>query len=188
MANDIAINITAFNAASPELARLQKDVEAATKGIQESAKIVSGAGAAGMRAFGRETEATGKSLREVIGPVKLLAGGLARELNPALGSMVSGAALAARQLGTLPIALAAVGVGLTVAAAAATAWVAAVGQSIETTVRLQHQVNTLDFSVIVADLDDLRTRMELIAEAERRGWLEGVIARAKEFQAVLGLT
>ena len=106
MSNDIAINITAFNAASPELAKLQKDVEAATKGIQESAKVVSSAGSAGMRAFGRETEATGKSLREVLGPVKLLAGGLASELNPALGSMVFGASAAARELRTLPVALA----------------------------------------------------------------------------------
>lgn len=185
---DISIDIRALNTASPEIAKLQKDVEAATKGIQESAKVISASGTAGMRDFARHTDATGKSLREVLGPVKLLAGGLASELNPALGSMVFGATAAARELRTLPIALAGAGIALTVATVAATAWVAAVGKSIEATVQLQHQVNTLDFSGIVSDLDDLTKRIEAVREADRRGPLQSFIAAMKEFQAGIGLT
>src|SRR3990167_8063437 len=118
MANDITIDIRAFNAASPELAKFQKDVEAATKGIQESAKVVSGAGAAGMRAFAKDTDATGKSLRDVLQPLKLFSENIAQQVSPALGGMVTGLGAASREGAKFSLSMSALVVGTATAASA----------------------------------------------------------------------
>jgi hypothetical protein len=186
--NEISILLSAVNTASPELLRLQNQIDETSKSVQESAKVVSQAGAGGMRAFAKETEGTTRTLHEVLGPMKLFAGGLASELNPALGNIVFTSAAAGRALSALPVPMAAVGVALAAATALAITWIGALDKSLESTVKLQHQVNTLDFSGIVADLDDLAGRMEKIAEAERRGFLQGALEKAKEFQSVMGLT
>src|SRR3990167_10015568 len=110
MANsEIGITITAQNLASGELAKLQKDVDAVTKVILESAKTLSGTATPHMHGFGAATKNTGRELRDVLIPVRLLAGGLASELNPALGQIVFAASAASRGLQRLPLALAAVG-------------------------------------------------------------------------------
>ena len=98
MANEISISITALNAASPELAKLQKDVEAATKAVQDSAKVVGGAGAKGMKDLS-------DSIRPVLAATHGMATQIAGTLNPALGNMAGGLGLVARGAGAMGLAL-----------------------------------------------------------------------------------
>src|SRR3990167_11260709 len=84
-ADALIFQIIAVNAASPELAKLQKDLQDTAKAVQQHGQTVvtaSGAGAKGMKDFS-------DSIRPVLAATRGMAAEIGGALNPPPGHMVS---------------------------------------------------------------------------------------------------
>src|SRR3972149_8139981 len=94
-ADALIFQIIAVNAASPELAKLQKDLQDTAKAVQQHGQTVvtaSGAGAKGMKDFS-------DSIRPVLAATRGMGGGIGGTLNPALGHLGGRPTLGARGAG-----------------------------------------------------------------------------------------
>lgn len=156
--NTIAIDITAVNTASPELAKLQKDVANTAKAVQESSKVISGAGAEGMKDLTKHTELTGKSLREVLGPLRLFSENIAQQVSPALGGMVTGLGAATREGARFSLALSA---GIIATTAVATG-IALYIERLNALTKAQAEAN---FAARGFDMAGLRAQLDASAKA-----------------------
>jgi len=155
---NLSVLISAQNTASPEFQKVQKDAQDTQKVLQETGKAVAASGSAGMQDLAKHTELTGRSLREVIGPLKLFSENIAQQVSPALSGMVTGLGAATREgakfslsVSASIIALATIGAG--------------VALYIERLNALTHAQAEANFAVRAFDAAGLRGQLDATAKA-----------------------
>lgn len=139
-ADALSFNIIAVNSASPELAKLQKDLQDTAKAVQQHAQVVSTSSAAG--ASGLKTLA--ESYRPVLAATREVATGIAGTLNPALGNMVGSLGLVARGAGAMGLALGGVTAGVVAAGVAFKNYLEVSSQVAETQAKLNLLARSFD--------------------------------------------
>ena len=169
-ADALIFQIIAVNAASPELAKLQKDLQDTAKAVQQHGQTVvtaSGAGAKGMKDFS-------DSIRPVLAATRGMAAEIGGTLNPALGNMVSSLTLVARGAGAMGAAVAGVTAGVLVGAVAFKSYLDSVIAAAEAQAKLNLAVKAFDLASIQSAM--LATSAELEAHTERWKTFGGSLA------------
>src|SRR5207237_1034947 len=108
----------------------------------------------------RESELTGKSLKEATQAARLLSGSLVSELNPALGGLVSQMAFAGRGFSQYSAGAAIAGVATVALIAGITAYVKAVNEAAQKQAALNLAVRSLDAGAIRSQLQQAALEIE----------------------------